>query len=66
MHGRVKPAGVLVVGQQDSRLRQRAIHAMESGVSNHVWSIEELCGLLPKMVNSGRLDKALVLQASSR
>jgi len=26
----------------------RVTPAMESGVSDHVWSIEEMCGLLPE------------------
>jgi IS1 family transposase len=42
----------------------RVTPAMESGLSDHVWSIEELCGLLPKMVSSARrTEKNLVLKA---
>jgi IS1 family transposase len=42
----------------------RVTPAMESGLSNHVWMIEELCGLLPKQVPSARqAEKNLVLKA---
>jgi hypothetical protein len=38
----------------------RVTPAMESGISNHVWTIEELCGLLPKPITSTRdADKNL-------
>jgi hypothetical protein len=37
---------------------------MESGISNHVWTIEELCGLLPQPISSTReMEKNLVLKA---
>jgi hypothetical protein len=37
---------------------------MEAGISNHVWTIEELCGLLPQPIPSARLaEKNLVLKA---
>ena len=32
----------------------RVTPAMESEISNHVWTIEELCGLLPKQVSLAR------------
>ena len=42
----------------------RVTPAMEAGTSNHVWSIEELCGLLPKQVSSARqAENNLVLKA---
>jgi hypothetical protein len=42
----------------------RVTPAMESGLSNHVWNIEELCGLLPRPVSSAReAEKNLVLKA---
>ena len=42
----------------------RVTPAMEAGISNHVWTIEELCGLLPKPVTSTReAEKNLVLKA---
>jgi hypothetical protein len=38
----------------------RVIPAMEAGISNHVWSIEELCGLLPETASAtNRIDKGL-------
>jgi IS1 family transposase len=42
----------------------RVTPAMEAGISNHVWSIEELCGLLPKQASSARrAENNLVLKA---
>jgi hypothetical protein len=42
----------------------RVIPAMESGTSNHVWSIEELCSLLPENRKIAvDIDKALILKA---
>jgi hypothetical protein len=42
----------------------RVTPAMESGISNHVWTIEELCELLPQPVSSTRAaEKNLVLKA---
>lgn len=42
----------------------RVTPAMESGISNHVWSVEELCGLLPEMASATkRIDKGLILKA---
>jgi IS1 family transposase len=39
----------------------RVTPAMESGLSNHVWTITELCALLPKQVSSARrTEKNLV------
>jgi hypothetical protein len=36
----------------------------ESGISSHVWSIEELCDLLPENHKIGvQTDKALILKA---
>jgi hypothetical protein len=37
---------------------------MESGLADHVWTIEEMCGLLPTVVSTTRqIEKNLVLQA---
>ncbi|HEU0048292.1 MAG TPA: hypothetical protein VFQ43_11885 [Nitrososphaera sp.] len=37
---------------------------MESGISDHVWSIEEMCALLPKVSNAAaKAEKKLVLTA---
>jgi IS1 family transposase len=42
----------------------RVTPAMESGLSTHVWSIEELCGLLPHPMSSTRkAENNLVLKA---
>jgi hypothetical protein len=47
----------------------RVTPAMESGISDHVWSIEELCALLPKpllpkpMSSATSIDAALIQQA---
>jgi hypothetical protein len=37
---------------------------MAAGISDHVWSIEELCELLPKPESAlKRIDKAIILKA---
>jgi hypothetical protein len=37
---------------------------MEAGISDHVWSLEEMCALLPKAANSAtKADKKLILKA---
>jgi hypothetical protein len=37
---------------------------MEAGICDHVWSVEELCDLLPENHNIGaQTDKALILKA---
>jgi hypothetical protein len=37
---------------------------MEAGISDHVWTIEELCGLLPETACSTKcIDKGLILKA---
>jgi hypothetical protein len=42
----------------------RVTPAMEAGLSNHVWTIEELCGLLPQPISATReMEKNLVLKA---
>jgi IS1 family transposase len=42
----------------------RVTPAMESVISNHVWTIEELCGLLPQPISSARqAENNLVLVA---
>jgi hypothetical protein len=42
----------------------RVTPAMEAGISNHVWSIEEMCELLPKRVSGARAaENNLVLKA---
>ncbi len=42
----------------------RVTPAMEAGISDHVWSIEELCSLIPKPESAAkRIDKGLILKA---
>ena len=36
---------------------------MEAGLTDHVWTLEELCGLLPEKKVNARTDKELVLKA---
>jgi hypothetical protein len=42
----------------------RVTPAMEAGISDHVWTVEEMCGLLPEAPSSTkRIDKGLILKA---
>lgn len=42
----------------------RVTPAMEAGIADHVWSIEELCALLPeKKVSGMRIDRQIILKA---
>ncbi len=42
----------------------RVTPAMEAGLSDHVWSIEELCSLLPQADAVPKcIDKQLILKA---
>jgi hypothetical protein len=42
----------------------RVTPAMEAGISDHVWSVEELCALLPKAeLAAKRAEKNLLLKA---
>jgi hypothetical protein len=37
---------------------------MKAGISDHVWTIKELCGLLPETASvTKRIDKGLILKA---
>ena len=43
----------------------RATPAMEAGISTHVWTIEEMCGMLPEAASAAkRIDKALLSRSS--
>jgi hypothetical protein len=42
----------------------RVTPAMEAGLTNHVWGLEELCALLPQSASATkRIDKRLILKA---
>jgi hypothetical protein len=42
----------------------RRIPAVECGLSDHEWSIEELCGLLPKpIVSESTMERKMILRA---
>jgi hypothetical protein len=42
----------------------RVTPAIEAGISDHVWTIEELCGLIPEPASAAeRIDKGLILKA---
>jgi IS1 family transposase len=40
--------------------------AMEAGLTDHVWTLAELCSLLPTRKPNARADKALVLKALNK
>jgi len=44
----------------------RVTPAMEAGLSDHVWTLDELCALLPQRKPNGKIDKELVLKALAR
>ncbi len=44
----------------------RVTPAMEAGLTDHVWTLGELCGLLPEKKPNARADKELVLKALHR
>lgn len=44
----------------------RVTPAMEAGLTDHVWSLEELCGLLPEKKPNARADKELILKALAK
>jgi hypothetical protein len=45
----------------------RVTPAMESGLSNHVWNIEEMRSLLPAPIRPiPQIDKALLMKALAR
>jgi IS1 family transposase len=44
----------------------RVTPAMEAGLTDHVWTLAELCALLPEKKVNARFDKNLVLQALAR
>ncbi len=41
----------------------RVTPAMEAGLTDHVWTLEELCGLIPEESAIERLDKGIILKA---
>ena len=40
--------------------------AMEAGLTDHVWTLAELCGLLPERKPNAQIDKELLLKALHR
>ncbi|MGA2004297.1 MAG: IS1 family transposase [Terriglobales bacterium] len=44
----------------------RVTPAMEAGLTDHVWSLAELCALLPQRKPNAKVDKELVLKALAR
>ena len=44
----------------------RVTPAMEAGLTDHVWTLAELCSLLPERKPNARADKAMVLKALNK
>jgi IS1 family transposase len=44
----------------------RVTPAMEAGLTNHVWTLEELCALLPERKPNAQADREMVLKALQR
>jgi IS1 family transposase len=43
----------------------RVTPAMEAGLTDHVWTLEELCALLPEKKPNARIDREIILRALS-
>jgi len=58
-------AGISVVDSFNARIHQtvRVTPAMESGLSDHVWSIAELCELLPQRKPSRQAESEMIRTA---
>jgi hypothetical protein len=41
----------------------RVTPAMEAGISNHVWSVQEMCDLLPEAFSAHKVERKMVLKA---
>jgi IS1 family transposase len=41
----------------------RVTPAMEAGLTDHIWTLAELCSLLPERKQNARIDKELILKA---
>src|SRR5664280_2671981 len=44
----------------------RVTPAMEAGLTDHIWTLTELCSLLPERKPNARVDKELILKALQR
>jgi IS1 family transposase len=44
----------------------RVTPAMEAGLTDHVWTLEELCGLLPETKPSTRIEKEMISEGLKR
>ena len=44
----------------------RVTPAMQAGLTDHVWTLEELCALLPQRKPNAKVDRELVLKAPAR
>ena len=41
----------------------RVTPSIEAGLTDHVWTLEELCGLIPEPKPLQQIDKAIILKA---
>lgn len=41
----------------------RVTPAMEAGLTDHVWTLEELCGLIPEENAIRQIEKRIILKA---
>jgi len=39
---------------------------MEAGLTDHIWTLEELCGLLSEKKQNARIDKEIILKALNK
>ena len=59
----VRPHQTLTKESGDAGKRSPTTPAMKAGLTDHIWSLEELCALLPTKKPNARADKELVLKA---
>ena len=55
--------GLRVRRLQADEIWARVTPAMEAGLTDHVWALEELCGLLPERKPNAQADKDMITKA---
>jgi hypothetical protein len=57
-------AYMAAIGRKGGQIGLKVTPAMEARLTDHVWSLGELCALMPKpIVKASKIEKGLVLKA---